>query len=168
MWALVHPSHLRLCWWVKGRPLYFVPISWVPLQKKMYYILLLVYKCDECQHLFLFIEFQQDVKNLPTKFARFCKTQNPTTFAFWRRDQMQSSLFSCTHFQNTFSTWKVQTSFFGPHICCWYISFSRFTGLGTRATFVGDPSSLCKIKLCWHSPKKKGQKQCDRPNPLLD
>jgi hypothetical protein len=57
MWVLVHPSHSRLCWWVKGRPLYFEPISWVPLQKKMYYILLLVYKWDECQHLLLFIEF---------------------------------------------------------------------------------------------------------------
>ncbi len=78
----------------------------------------------------------------------------PKTFAFSKRDQMQSSLF----FAHIFRTHLVLENSFCPHICCWYISFSRFTGLGTRATFVADPSSLCKIKLCWHSHPKKNKR----------
>jgi hypothetical protein len=154
-------SHLRLSWWVKGWPLYLF-LGY--LSRRRCVIFLLVYKWDECQHLFLFIEFGKMSK---TSLQNLQDSKPHNLGLFKKRPDAEFIVF-CTHFQNRFSTWEIQTSFYGPHICCWYISFSRFPGLGTRATFVADPSSLCKIKLCSHSPKKKAQKQCDRPNPLLD
>lgn len=97
----------------------------------------------------------------PYKICKvFARLKTPTTFAFSRRDQMQSSLFFCTHFQNTFSTWKVQTSFFGPHICCWYISFSRFYRFGNKSHFCWRPkfSLQNKVVLAFTQKKKKSPK----------
>ncbi len=100
----------------------------------------------------------------------FARLKNPTqTFALSRRDQMQSSLFLAHIFTTHLVLERSRLQFLVPTFVVGIFPFQDLQGLGTRATFVADPSSLCKIKLCSHSPKKgKAQKQCDRPNPLLD
>jgi hypothetical protein len=124
----------------------------------MYYILLLVYKWDQCQHLFLFIEFGKMSKTSLQNLQGFARLKTPQPLPFQEETRCRVHCFFAHIFRTHLVLERSRLHFLVPTFVVGIFPFQDFTGLGTRATFVADPSSLCKIKLCWHSHPKKNKR----------
>ncbi len=101
----------------------------------------------------------------------FARLKNPTqTFALSRRDQMQSSLFLAHIFTTHLVLERSRLHILVPTFVVGIFPFQDLKVWEQEPLLLQTQVlSLCKLKLCSHSPKKrKAQKQCDRPNPLLD
>ncbi len=152
MWARVHPSHLRLCWWVKGLGFvlctYFLGTS--PEEDVLFcYLFINGMNVTIYSYLLSLARCQKP----PYKICKVLQDSKPHNHCLSKKRPDAELFFA--HIFRTHLVLERSRLHLVPTFVVGIFPFQDFTALGTRATFVADPSSLCKIKLCSHSPKKK-------------
>ncbi len=121
MWARVHPSHLRLCWWVKG--LWFVLCTYFlgtsPEEDVLFcYLFINGMNVTIYSYLLSLARCQKPPYKICKVFARL-KTPQPLPF----QEETRCRVVFCTHFQNTFSTLRDPEFIWSPHLLLVYFLF---------------------------------------------